>query len=206
MLKDIVRSSMVVLALGFAACDEAPTTAPVTDGETVFDPAFDVTGPPDGGTCPDVYYEDSETLDNGVTVTWTTVLAGFEYTEGADYVADVDWSVDQGTAEYVGFTERRGPNTWTPRGRSGMDVEGTIDVGADGAGTVAVTVSMTPMHAAAEDTDGDGTDAWAGQIGNGHFWLRLEVDDGEGNVEMVKLGVNFHLEDPADGFGNNCPS
>jgi len=197
MLKNIVRSSMVVLALGFAACDEAPTTAPVTDGETVFDPAFDVTGPPDGGTCPDVYYEESELLDNGVTVTWTTVLAGFEYTEGEDYVADVNWSVDLGTAEYEDFTERNGPNTWTPRGskKEPPDVDGTWGVDPAGVGTVPVTVTMTPMHAAE-----------AGQIGNGHFWLRLKVDDGEGNVEMVKLGVNFHLEDPADGFGNNCPS
>ena len=195
MLKNIVRSSMVVLALGFAACDEAPITAPVNDGDTVFDPAFDVTGPPDGGSCPDVFYEESELLDNGVTVTWTTVLAGFEYTEGENYVADVNWSVDLGTATYVNFTDRHGPNTWTPKGSSGMDVDGLMSVGDDGDGTVAVTVSMTPMHAAE-----------AGQIGNGHFWVRLEVDDGAGNVETVKLGVNFHLEEPADGAGNNCPS
>ena len=195
MLKNLVRSSMVVLALGFAACDEAPTTAPVTDGETVFDPAFDVTGPPDGGSCPDVFYEESELLDNGVTVTWTTVLAGFEYTEGADYVVDVNWSVDLGTATYEDFTNRTGPNTWTPKGNVGADVGGSITLGADGVGTVAVTVNMTPMHATE-----------AGEIGNGHFWLRLEVDDGAGNVERVKLGVNFHLEDPAEGFGNNCPS
>jgi hypothetical protein len=206
MVKNIVRSSLVVLVLGFAACDEAPTTAPVTDGETVFEASFDVTGPPDGGSCPNVFYEESELLDNGVTVTWTTVLAGFEYTVGADYLADVNWSVDQGSATYVDFTDRSGPKTWTPWGKNKPDVDGTMTPGADGAGTVAVTVTMTPMHAAAEDTDGDGTDEWAGQIGNGHFWLRLEIDDGEGNIERVKLGVNFHLEDPADGYGDNCPT
>ena len=62
------------------------------------------------------------------------------------------------------------------------------------------------MHAAAEDTDGDEIDDWFGQIGNGHFWLRLSVDDGEGNVENVKLGVNFHFEDPDEGSATNCPS
>lgn len=202
MLKKIVRGSMVVLALGFAACDEVPTTPTAPGGETEFDPSFDVSLPPDGGTCPDVFYEESELLDNGVTVTWTTVFAGFEYAEGADYPVDVNWSVDQGTAAYNGFTTRNGPNTWTPK----QDVDGIMNPGTAGDGTLPVTVSMTPMHAAAEDTDGDGIDDWQGQIGNGHFWLRLEIDDGAGNVERVKLGVNFHLEDPADGFGNNCPS
>ena len=206
MLKSIVRSSMVVLALGFAACDEAPTTAPTSDGETVFDPAFDLVGLPDGGACPDVYYQESETLDNLITVTWTTVLGGFDYAEGTDYVGDVDWSVDGGTASFVSFTERNGPNTWTPRGRSGEDVDGVMTPGTPGAGTLPVTVNMIPMHEAAEDFDGDGVDDWAGKIGNAHFWLRLEIDDGEGDVEKVKLGVNFHLEDPADGFDPNCPS
>ena len=31
------------------------------------------------------------------------------------------------------------------------------------------------------------------------------MDDGEGGPKRVKLGVNFHLEDPADGYGTNCP-
>jgi mono/diheme cytochrome c family protein len=66
---------------------------------------------------------------------------------------------------------------------------------------------MMPMHPAGnpDHDDDDDEEAWAGKIGNGHFWLRLEIDDGEGNVERVKLGVNLHLEDPADGYGTNCP-
>jgi hypothetical protein len=207
MLKHIVVSSMVVLALGFAACDEVPTERPATVDETALDPSFDVSLPPDGGTCPDVFYEESGLLDNGITVTWTSVLAGFEYTEGEDYMADVNWSVDLGSADFVSFTRRNGNNTWTPK----RDVAGIMTPGAAAGGTVPVTVSMTPMHEAGDDEsddddedDGDESD-WAGQIGNGHFWLRLLVDDGEGNVERVKLGVNFHLEDPADGYGANCP-
>ena len=191
MLKNFVLSTTVVLALGFAACDDVPTTPPVSDSEAVFDPAFDVTLPPDGGTCPNVFYESSEVLSNGVTVTWTSVLAGFDYTEGEDYVADVMWSVDPGGATYVDFTGRNGPNTWTPR----RIVDGVMTPGVAGEGTLPVTVSMSPMHATGD-----------GQMGNGHFWLRLDVDDGEGMVRKVKLGVNFHLEDPAEGAESHCPT
>lgn len=203
MLKRIVLSSTVVLALGLAACDEVPTTGPASDAETEFDPTFDVSGPPDGGTCPDVFYEESRLLSNGVTVMWTSVLAGFDYTEGEDYMADVNWSVDLGTATFVSFTERNGRNTWTPP----RDVDGLMTPGAAGDGTVPVTVSMFPMHAAGEgeDDDDDGDDDWTGQIGNGHFWLRLEIANGDEMPKRVKLGVNFHLEDPADGYGSRCP-
>ena len=207
-MRNIVRAGLIILALGFTACDDTPTTPSQTDGETVFDPSFDVDGPPDGGTCPNVYYEESELLDNGVTVTWTSVLAGFDYTEGADYVGNVMWSVDMGAASFVDFTTRRGRNTWTPRGPRGSGVDGAMTPGAAGDGTIPVTVSMTPMHEAGNeesDDDGDEEDDWAGKKGTGHFWLRLEIDDGEDNVERVKLGVNFHLEDPADGFDPNCP-
>lgn len=207
MFRHTVRSSLLVLALGFAACDDVPTTPPVDDAEAVFDPTFDVTLPPDGGTCPDVFYEESKLLSNGVTVTWTHVLAGFDYAEGTGYVADVNWSVDQGTATFQEFTTRNGSNTWTPR----RDVDGVMTPGAEGDGTLPVTVSMTPMHEAGGDADDDddddgGDDGWAGKIGNGHFWLRLEIDSGEGRPKRVKLGVNFHLEDPADGAGSNCPT
>ncbi|MGB5303003.1 MAG: PKD domain-containing protein [Gemmatimonadota bacterium] len=205
MFRKIVRSSMVVLALGFAACDDVPTTPTAPDGETEFDPTFDVSLPPDGGTCPDVFYEQSRLLSNGTTVTWTSVLAGFDYSEGADYLADVNWSVDQGTVTFVGLTTRNGPNTWTPR----RDVDGAMTPGAAGDGTLPVTVSMTPMHEAGEASDDDDDDEddgdWAGKIGNGHFWLRVEIEGADGKVKRVKLGVNFHLEDPADGFGTNCP-
>ncbi|MDH3297641.1 MAG: hypothetical protein OEM96_05105 [Gemmatimonadota bacterium] len=196
MNRNAASGCIVALALALAACGEG-NQAMSPDGEAiaVFDPVFDVTLPPDGGSCPDVYYEETELLDNGVTLTWTSVLAGFDYTLGADYVGTVNWTVDQGSAAFDGFTVRNNSRkTWTPTGSSGADVFGTMTPGAPGDGTVDVTVSMDPMHATAD-----------GQLGNGHFWLLLTVDDGAGNEEQVKLGVNFHLEDP-DGAETNCPA
>lgn len=201
---------LAALVLAVSACDDSPMSSATegpTDGSTVeFDPAFDVTLPPDGGTCPDVYYESTELLDNGVTLTWTSVIAGFDYTEGADYVGTIEWSVDMGSTTYDAFTVRNGPKTWTPWGRNAPDVDGTMTPGAAGDGTLDVTVNMTPMHFSSEDYEPDGIVDWEGKIGNGHFWLRLAVDDGEGNIENVKLGVNFHLEDPADGYDTRCPT
>ncbi|MFO7587803.1 MAG: hypothetical protein R6X22_06985 [Gemmatimonadota bacterium] len=205
MRRSLVPLGLVALAIGLVACGDSPTAA-TSDGTVEFDPVFDFTLPPDGGTCPDVYYESSQLLDNGVTVTWTSALGGFDYVEGADYVGTVDWSVDLGSTAFVGFTERSGPKTWTPWGRNAPDVEGTMTPGTAGDGTIDVTVNMTPMHISSEDYEPDGTIDWEGLIGNGHFWLLLDVDDGEGNVESVKLGVNFHLEDPADGYLTRCPS
>jgi hypothetical protein len=198
MNRSTASGCIAALALALAACgDGNQALSPDSTDLTVFDPVFNVTLPPDGGTCPDVYYEESELLDNGVTLTWTSVLAGFDYTEGTDYVAGiVTWSVDQGSASYDGFTVRKNSRrTWTPVGSSGADVEGTMTPGTPGDGTLDVTVNMTPMH---------GTEA--AQIGTGHFWLLLTVDDGAGNEEQVKLGVNYHLEDPAEGAENNCPA
>ena len=130
MFKNLVRCGMVLAVIGFVACDDSPDlTAPTADGETVFDPVFSITGPPDGGTCPEVYYEESELLDNGVTLTWTSVLANFDYTEGADYTPTVMWSVDLGTATYADFTVRNGPNTWTPKGKTGENVAGIMTPG-----------------------------------------------------------------------------
>ena len=57
MLRRILVSGLVVLALGFTACDDVPTDGPEPAGEVEFDPSFDVSLPPDGGTCPDVFYE-----------------------------------------------------------------------------------------------------------------------------------------------------
>jgi hypothetical protein len=204
MFRHLFRAGFVALAIGLVACGESAPTAP--DVSVELSPTADLTLPPDGGTCPDVYYEQTELLDNGVTVAWTSTIAGFEYAEGTDYVGTVNWSVDQGSTEYTAFTIRNGRNAWTPRGKGGDDVNGTMTPGTAGAGTVDVTVNMTPMHASEDDYDLDGINDWEGQIGNGHFWLRLRVDDGEGDTENVKLGVNFHLEDPADGFGSRCPS
>ena len=202
--------ALAALTLTVAACDESPmsnSTDGASDGfATEFDPTFDVNLPPDGGTCPDVYYESTELLDNGVLLTWTSVIAGFDYTEGTDYVGTVEWSVDMGSATYDAFTVRNGPKTWTPWGRNAPDVDGVMTPGTAGEGTLDVTVNMTPMHFSSEDYEPDGIVDWEGMIGNGHFWLRLAVDDGEGNIENVKLGVNFHLEDRADGYDTRCPS
>ncbi len=205
MFRNLALASVFALAVGLVGCDES-TVSPATDGIVEFSPVFDLTLPPDGGTCPDVFYEEMLLLDNGVTVTWTSVIAGFDYTLGADYVGTVIWSVDLGSATHDGFGTKNGPNTWTPKGKSKADVGGIMTPGTPGEGTIDVTVSMDPMHLSEEDYDLDGIIDWEGRIGNGHFWLFLTVDDGEGNAEEVKLGVNFHLEDPAEGYGNRCPS
>jgi hypothetical protein len=209
-MRSILRLGLVGLAIALVGCEEgANPAAPEESQELTFDPAFDMTGPPDGGTCPDVFYETTEELDNGVMLTWSSALGGFDYMIGTDYTGVVTWSVDEGTAEYVNFITRtpnpQGKrNTWTPRGNDPVD--GLMTPGTVGDGSVDVVVNMFEMHQGNEDVDGDGTDDWQGQIGNGHFWLLLDVDDGEGNVESVKLGVNFHLEDPDDGFDDRCPT
>lgn len=205
--RNVLLAALLPLAAGVAACEtQGPTESSDADSEvSVFDPEYNFMAPPDGGTCPDVYNEDSELLENGVTITWTSGLAGFDYTEGSDYLRTVAWSVDQGSTTFDGFTVRTPmPNTWTPVGPTPVD--GTMASGAAGDGTVDVTVTMSPMHDVSTDPEDAEADGWAGQIGNGHFWLLLTVDDGDGNTEAVKLGVNFHLEDPADGFESQCPT
>ncbi len=210
MTRKLLYCGVLTLTIGFAACETSSPTSLEGDtdaGTTTYDPVLDFTAPPDGGTCPDVFFEETEVLDNGVAVTWTSGFGGFDYTEGTDYVGTVVWSVDQGDATFDGFTMRSPmPNTWTPLGPGGDAVDGTMMSGAEGDGSVDVTVNMSPMHDVGADTEDAEADGWMGQIGNGHFWLLLTVDDGEGNDESVKLGVNFHLEDPADGFAARCPS
>ena len=204
---------LAALALGLTGCDEGANIAsPAGTAVLEFNPVFDITTLADGGTCPDVFYESEQELDNGVTVTWTSAFGGFDYTLGDVYTGQVAWSVDQGSATLsspVGFGTRtpnqKGKrNSWTPRGQDPVD--GTMALGAAGTGTQDVDVSMDPMHRGDEDVDGDGTNEWEGLIGNGHFWLWLDVDDGAGNVESAKFGVNFHLEDPDEGFLDRCPS
>ena len=191
--------SPIVLALPIAfvalmSCgDEAAGPAA---GELVFDPPLDLTEPPSGGSCPNVYWESEELLDNGLTVRWTSGFGGFEYEQGADYTGLVAWSVDGGSATLTGAGVRSGGHTWTPRGRD--SVEGTL-VSVD----PPFTVNMFDMHRGNEDTDGDGIPDWQGLIGNGHFWLVLQVD---GMNKPIKLGVNYHLEDPDDGYSSRCPT
>ncbi len=181
----------------FAGCEQSPITQPDA-GELVFDAPLDIEGDPDGGDCPNVYWNSQETLDDGTTtITWSSSLGGFDYGLGTDYAAAVTWSVDGADATLNPQTGMRPRgNTWTPRGRD--SAEGDL-VTAD----PPFTINMSEMHSSSEDTDGDGVDDWLGEIGNGHFWVVLDID---GMNRPVKLGVNIHLEDPAEGFATRCPN
>ncbi len=204
-MRKILRVALLGVALGACQGGEPPT-APDVRGPVSYDPAFDVGELPDGGDCPDVYYEHTETLDNGAEVTWTSALAGFDYAIGESYVADVQWSVSGGSATYAGFTERNGNATWTPKGGKGGGVDGTMTPGSAAAGSVPVTIAMEPMKDVGNaDGDGDDPEDWAGAFGTGHFWLLLDVENGEGETESVRLGVNVRLEDPAEGYAPRCP-
>lgn len=191
------RPSIVALSFALVAlsgCGQEPNSPGVD--ELVLDPPFDFTEPPTGGSCPDVYWESEELLDNGATIRWTSGFGGFEYELNTDYSASVEWSVDVGSATLMDAGVRSNGHTWTPKGQDGVD--GTLV-----SSTPPFTIYMDDMHRGDEDIDGDGTPEWQGLIGNGHFWLVLDVDGING---PVKLGVNFHLEDPDDGFSNRCPT
>ena len=203
-MRKLLRAAVLGVALGACQGGEPPT-APEALGPVSYDPAFDVGELPDGGDCPDVYYEHSETLENGATVTWTSALAGFDYATGDGYVAEVLWSVSDGSATYAGFTGRNGNNTWTPKGGRDPDVDGTMTPGTPAAGSVPVTITMDPMKDVGNANGDDDPEDWAGAFGTGHFWLLLDVENGEGETESVKLGVNIRLEDPAEGYAARCP-
>lgn len=141
------------------------------------------------GACPDIYFESTETLSNGVTLTWTSSFGGFDYNMRDDYPVTVTWSVDSGVATFMDFVDKS--NVWTPKdkkNRPGKGVDGSWDF--DGS---TLTVTMTKMHRVEEDD-------WLGYMGNGHFKLELLVDG-----VKVKLGVNVHLEDPDGSFDPRCP-
>ena len=192
---------LMIIAL---ACSEGSS---VVTGPTVFeiDPVFSMTAAAAGGSCPDLFYETTVTLPNGASVTWTSSFGGFDYAVGTDYAAaTVTWSVSGGSATFDRFGARTNKkNTWTPRGNDFVD--GTLTLGALDSGNLPIIVNMAPMHRGDEDTDGDGTPDWRGLIGNGHFWLVLDVDDEVGEIVHAKLGVNMHLEDPDSGFPTRCP-
>ncbi|HSG82506.1 MAG TPA: hypothetical protein VLC48_09665 [Gemmatimonadota bacterium] len=200
-MKTVLTLTLALALIAITGCrDESSLTEPDSDA-LVFDPVLDLDAPPSGGTCPDVYWETEELLEDGVTLTWTSAFGGYEYTIDTDYTALVSWSVDGASATFIEFgarTDRSGnprKNTWTPRGRD--EVDGlliTLDP--------PVTVNLSDMHYSAEDIDDDGIIDWAGEIGNGHFWLVLDV---EGINKPVKLGVNVHLEDP-DNSTSRCPT
>ncbi len=136
-------------------------------------------------TCPNIYEESIDTLNNGVIVTWTSSFGGYEYEKGTDYTVTVGWTVSGGSATFVGFTSRR--LLWTP-----PIVRGSWSTNNQQASSIDLTVTMNPMHRSI------GPD-WRGYIGNAHFTLNLNVDG-----LLAKFGVNVHLEDPDDGNRNRC--
>lgn len=191
------RPSIMAVSIAWMAlwgCGQEPN-GPGVD-ELVLDPPLDFTEPPSGGTCPNVYWESQELLDNGATVTWTSGFGGFEYSDNTEYTASVAWSIEGGSGVLISAGERSHGLTWTPKGSDSVD--GNL-VSSD----PPFTINMTDMHRGDEDIDGDGIPEWQGLIGNGHFWLVVEVD---GLSRPVKLGVNIHLEDPDDGFSSRCPT
>jgi hypothetical protein len=153
-MKPQLRTAFVLLAV--AACSGDPGTGPDPAEVLTYDPVFDVTSQADGDTCPDVFYEHTQVLPTGATVTWTGVVGGFDYGRGTDYSAQVNWSVDGGTGEYVSLSERPGNGTWILRFGKDAGVDGMLIVGAAAAGSVPVTVSMDPMKSVGDSQD-DGT-------------------------------------------------
>ena len=138
----------LTIALGLSGCAQEPLS-PTAD-ELVLDPPLDLTEPPSGGSCPNVYWESEELLDDGLTVVrWTSGFGGFEYEQSLNYTGLVTWSVDGGSATLTSAEIRSGGHTWTPRGRDSVD--GTL-VSVD----PPFTVNMFDMHRGDEDTDGDG--------------------------------------------------
>lgn len=189
-----------LLALGLAGalvvlagCADGSLPTDV-DAELVFEPGFDMTTPPDGGACPNVYYETTDTLPNGAIVTWRSAFGGFEYDlTNPAYTVNEIWTVTGGptvTAADLG-TRKNSKNTWTPRSKNDP-ANGTFSIANVGTTSLDLTVNFSEMHQGDEDIDGDGVLDWIGEIGNGHFHLVLDFDDGT----QAKFGVNVHAEDP----------
>ncbi len=186
---------MVGLLIGALGCTE--TSAPSAATEQIFEPGFDMTTPPTGGACPNyVWYETTETLNNGATVTWRSAFGVFDYMFNTPYAVAQLVSASNGPAvSAVSMSTRRNTkNTWTPRSKKDP---------ADGDWSFAdpdLTATFTAMHRGDEVDPVTGDLIWAGLIGNGHFFLLVDFDDGS----SAKFGVNIHFEDPDDTFGHRC--
>lgn len=197
-MRILIALGVAASLIAFTACGEESVTESDSD-VLVLDVPLDLEAPPDGGTCPDVYWMSEEEVDDGIVIRWSSALAGYDYAIPGDYAAAVVWEIEGATATVnIESGVRAHGNTWTPRGRD--SAEGNL-VSND----PPFTVAMTEGHTAEDDIDDDGVVDWAGEIGTGHFWLQLDVD---GMRKPVKLGVNVHLEDPDEnaGFGPRCPS
>lgn len=183
-MQRLTASALAVLLLLGAACTDESPVAPAGDG-AVPRPVSAKSGPI--GSCPDVHYTSSKLLSSGAMVTWTSSFGGFDYARGSDYDVTVSWMVQGGSATFVDLAAKR--KAWTPKGVDGS----ALWTGDPSTGAVDFTVSMGAMHRVMEPD-------WRGYIGNGHFKLTLDVGG-----ELVKLGVNVHLEDPDDGYSDRCP-
>lgn len=129
---------------------------------------------------------ESETDTLGATIiTWESSFEDLDYSVGDMITLTVNWTVDEGAAEFNEFTLRR----YTPKSKMDPAV-GTDPVGAGLTdNSVTVTFWFSELHLD-EDRLVD--------IGNGHFMLYLNVDeDGDGTPETrAGFGVNIHVEDP----------
>ncbi|MFQ6015245.1 MAG: hypothetical protein ACE5NP_07370 [Anaerolineae bacterium] len=122
------------------------------------------------------------------TITWDSSFADFDYTRGHTINMTVNWTVDAGAAEYLGFRLKR----YTPRSRKDPASGTTPTVtypGSNGANSVDVSFAFTDLHLDKRRRV---------DIGNAHFKLYLTVDEnGDGIPEtVVGYGVNVHVEDP----------
>jgi hypothetical protein len=197
--------ALILLVMTGACSTIDAVSGPDTIGSQTLDPVFDVTGLADGGICPTVYYEHSEILKNGVHIGWRNVVADFDYSQGETIEIPVMWWIVEGAGAvtFRGFTERNGPNTWTPAGGPEGGVTGEMYPGTEDVDWIPIQVSMRSMKKVGKPGDDAGT--WSGRFGVGHFWLQLLVENNEGEPELARLGVNVHLEDPDVGADLRCP-
>jgi len=198
-------SALILLVMTGACSGGDAVSGPDSTRTQTLDPAFDVAGLADGGICPKVFYEHSEVLENGVHIGWRNVVADFDYALGETIEMPVEWWIVDGVggASFRDFTERNGPNTWTPAGGPEGGVSGEMHHGPADVDWVSIQVSMESMKTVGKP--GDDSGRWRGRFGVGHFWLHLLVENDEGDPEFVKLGVNVHLEDPDAGAELRCP-
>jgi len=129
---------------------------------------------------------ESETDTLGATIiTWESSFVDLDYSVGDMITLTVNWTVEEGAAEFDDFVLR----SYTPKSKMDPAI-GTDPVSAGLTdNSVTVTFWFSELHL----DDNNFVD-----IGNGHYKLYLNVDeDGDGTPETVAgYGVNIHVEDP----------
>jgi hypothetical protein len=145
---------------------------------------FAVMGPP----------ESSTKIKGSTTITWDSSFQDPDYILGSTITFTVNWSVDDGAADYNDFSLKvnpQGKGGFTPRGKD--PATGTTPVvTAQSGNSVTVQFKFTGLHL---DKERDV------EIGNAHFMLYLNIDKiGDDGVldSVVGYGVNVHVEDPQD--------